>query len=74
MTKNPNAPENLRVTLSKFKSPLTFNEWVEKYNVSSQHFEQPKLFQGNHGCGIKPLIDLEESGFKGFVRRLFRAL
>jgi len=72
MTKNPNSPENLRVTLSKFKSPLTFNEWVEKYNVSSQYFETPKLFQGNPSCGIKPLVDLEESWFTRFVRSAFR--
>lgn len=39
----------LKVKPSKFKSPLTFNEWVEKYKVSSGYVEPTKYFQGNAG-------------------------
>lgn len=54
MEKNVNAPENLQVKISKFKSPLTFNEWVAKYNVSGQYVEPTKYFQGNKTAGIRP--------------------
>lgn len=74
MTKNPNAPENLRVKVSKFKSPLSYNEWAKEFKVGYHYIEPPKLFQGNPSCGIKPLIDIEDHGFKGFLRSLFRAL
>ena len=39
--------KKLKVTTSKFKNPLTFNEWVEKYKVSSQYVEPTKYFTGN---------------------------
>jgi hypothetical protein len=41
--------KKLRVKPSKFKSSLTFNEWVEKYKVSSGYIEPTKYFQGNAG-------------------------
>jgi hypothetical protein len=41
--------KKLRVTPSKFKSTLTFNEWVEKYRVSSGYIEPTKYYQGNAG-------------------------
>jgi hypothetical protein len=41
--------KNLKVTTSKFKNPLTFNEWVEMYKVSSAYIEPTKYFQGNAG-------------------------
>lgn len=41
--------KKLRVKPSKFKSTLTFNEWVEKYKVSSGYVEPTKYFQGNAG-------------------------
>lgn len=41
--------KKLRVKPSKFKSPLTYNEWVEKYKVSSGYVEPTKYFQGNAG-------------------------
>jgi hypothetical protein len=72
MTKNHvNAPENLRVQPSKFKSELTFNEWVERYNVSRQYVEPSVLYQGNPSCGINPKIDLYESQFKIGLKNLF---
>ena len=42
--------KKLKVRPSKFKSTLTFNEWVEKYRVSSGYIEPTKYFQGNPGC------------------------
>lgn len=54
MEKNVNAPENLRVKVSKFKSDLSFNEWAEKYKVGHGYVEPTKYFQGNVGAGIKP--------------------
>jgi hypothetical protein len=39
--------KKLRVIPSKFKSTLTFNEWVEKYRVSSGYIEPTKYYQGN---------------------------
>lgn len=41
--------KNLKVRPSKFKTTLTFNEWVEKYKVSSGYVEPTKYFQGNAG-------------------------
>jgi hypothetical protein len=41
--------KKLRVKPSKFKSSLTFNEWVEKYKVSSGYIEPTKYFEGNAG-------------------------
>ena len=41
--------KKLRVIPSKFKSTLTFNEWVKEYGVSSQYVEPTKYFQGNAG-------------------------
>jgi len=41
--------KKLKVATSKFKNPLTFNEWVEMYKVSSAYIEPTKYFQGNAG-------------------------
>lgn len=65
MTKNPNAPENLLVKVSKFKSPLTFNEWAEQLRVSSQYTEYKPLFDRNPSCGIRPQIKTEVSFWGG---------
>jgi hypothetical protein len=69
MDKNVNAPENLKVKVSKFKSPLTFNEWAEQLRVSSQYTEHRPLFQGNPSCGIKSHIP--EPTFWDDLKRLF---
>lgn len=71
MTKNVNAPENLRVKPSKFKSDLTFNEWAEKYNVSSQYAEPSVLYQGNRGAGINPKIEIYDPFYKILLRDFF---
>jgi hypothetical protein len=54
MEKNVNAPENLKVKVSKFKSDLSFNEWAKELKVSSQYTEYQPLYQGNQSCGIHP--------------------
>jgi|LakMenEpi03Aug12_release.lakeMendotaPanAssembly.Ray.scaffolds.fasta_scaffold15597_5 hypothetical protein len=47
MSNNVNAPENLRVRPSKFKSELSFNEWAEKLNVSRGYVPPTPYFTGN---------------------------
>lgn len=39
--------KKLKVKTINFESPLTFNEWVVKYNVSRYYVEPTKYFQGN---------------------------
>ena len=41
--------KKLKVKTINFESRLTFNEWVEKYKVSSAYIEPTKYFQGNPG-------------------------
>ena len=41
--------KNLKVRTINFERRLTFNEWVEKYRVSSGYIEPTKYFQGNPG-------------------------
>lgn len=47
MSNNVNAPENLRVKVSKFKTDLSFNEWTELLNVSSGYIPPTPYFTGN---------------------------
>ena len=46
---NNQEQKRLRVRLSTFQTNLSFNEWVEKYNVSSGYIEPTRYFQGNAG-------------------------
>ena len=39
--------KKLKVKLSTFQTPLTFNEWVKQYNVSRDYVEPTKYYQGN---------------------------
>jgi hypothetical protein len=41
--------KKLKVKTIDFERRLTFNEWVEKYKVSSAYVEPTKYFQGNAG-------------------------
>ncbi len=41
--------KKLKVRTINFERRLTFNEWVEKYKVSSAYVEPTKYFQGNPG-------------------------
>ena len=47
MSNNVNAPENLRVRPSRFKSELSFNEWAELLNVSRNYVPPTQYFTGN---------------------------
>jgi len=47
MSNNVNAPENLRVRPSRFKSELSFSEWAELLNVSSGYIPPTQYFTGN---------------------------
>lgn len=52
--------KNLKVTPSKFKNELSFNEWVVKYRVSSDYIEPTKYFQGNAGsprCNMDTMME-----------------
>ncbi len=68
MEKNVNAPENLKVKVSKFKSDLSFNEWAEQYKVGHGYVEPTKYFQGNVGAGIQP--QFKEPTFWDELKRL----
>lgn len=57
--------KKLRVKPSKFKSPLTYNEWVEKYKVSSGYVEPTKYFQGNAGSRRLTMDTRMEISFSG---------
>ena len=57
--------------LSKLQErPLSFNEWSEKFNVSSKYIEPTKYFQGNPSSGFKPL-DTTTSPFEKIKNFLF---
>jgi hypothetical protein len=70
MEKNVNAPENLKVKVSKFKSDLSFNEWAEQYKVGHGYIQPTKYFQGNVGAGIHPKVN-DEPTFWEELKRLF---
>ncbi len=60
--------KKLKVTTSKFENPLTFNEWVVMYKVSSQYVEPIKYFQGNPGSP-KITMDTKMEFDSSFYRR-----
>jgi hypothetical protein len=63
-----NAPQNLKVKLSQFnESPLTFNEWAEKFNVGKYYNEPTKYFQGNPSSGFVP----KEPTFREKIQEFF---
>jgi hypothetical protein len=41
--------------MENFKRELTYNEWVEKYKVSSGYVEPTRYYQGNPSSGFKPI-------------------
>lgn len=63
-------PKKLLVKKSNFQTNLTFNEWVEKYNVSMHYSEPTKYFQGNPNCGIP----VPKKSFFQEVREYFETL
>jgi hypothetical protein len=44
--------KKLKVKYSTFQTPLSFNEWVERYKVSSQYQEPTKYFTGQLGLSM----------------------
>jgi hypothetical protein len=64
-----NSKKNLKVELSKFdESPLSFNEWAEKFNVGRYYTEPTKYFQGNPSSGFAP----KEPTLRETLKELFR--
>ena len=57
-----------KIKMENFKRELTYNEWVEKYKVSSGYVEPTRYFQGNPSSGFSP-IETETT-----LQRLFRLL
>jgi hypothetical protein len=41
----------LKAKLSNFETPLTYNEWVKKFNVSRDYVVPTKYYQGNSNNG-----------------------
>lgn len=69
--------KNIKVKTSEYKRELSFNEWVERYNVSGGYYDKPNYYQGNPNCGIKPIgvaKYLDESPFGRFVRVMFNKI
>jgi hypothetical protein len=56
----------LNVKTSHHERELTFNEWVEKYKVSSQYQEPTPYFQGNPSSGFVPM-DVSTSPLERFL-------
>ena len=64
-----NSKKNLKVELSKFnESPLSFNEWAEKFNVGKYYTETKKYFQGNPSSGFAPKEPTLMETFKDLFR------
>lgn len=69
--------ENLKLKSSDYQRELSFNEWVEKYNVSSGHQVKTEYYQGNPSSGIKPIgvaKYLDETTFERFLRVMFNKI
>jgi hypothetical protein len=56
--------------MGSLKKPLTFQEWCDKYEVSSRYVEPSPLFTKNPSSGIQPLVELYETSFERFIRIL----
>lgn len=64
-----NSKKSLKVELTKFnESPLSFNEWAEKFNVGRYYTEPTKYFQGNPSSGFAP----KEPTLRETLKELFR--
>ena len=68
--------KKLKVKISNFQTPLSFNEWVTKYKVSSQYVEPTKYFTGHLKGTIKtnydflPEMSQVEGKFTGILNKL----
>lgn len=59
---------DMNTSNNQTKRDLSFNEWVMKYNVSSNYVEPTKYFQGNPSSGFRPIQE------ETFIQRIFRLL
>jgi hypothetical protein len=60
--------QEIKENLQTLERPLTFNEWSEKFNVSSRYIEPTKYFKGNPSSGFQPLE--VESPIRRFINFL----
>ena len=60
-------PKKLNAKMSDFKTDMSYNEWVKKFNVSRDYVEPTKYFQGN------PMVSrVPEPTFWETMKDLFR--
>ena len=50
--------KKLKVKYSTFQTPLSFNEWVERYKVSSQYQEPTRYFTGMRNLTMDTKMEL----------------
>jgi hypothetical protein len=68
--------KKLKVKLSTFQTPLSFNEWVTRYKVSSQYVEPTQYFTGHLGNTINtryeflPEVSQGENKITGILNNL----
>ncbi len=68
---------NLNVKTSNHSHLTEYNEWVKEFNVGSRYVEPTKYYEGNNGCGIKPIgvaRYLTETPFERVFRIFFKKL
>lgn len=63
----------LKVRLSTFQTPLSFNEWVDKYKVSSAYVEPTKYYQNNASSGYTEAKEVKLNGLD-IIRRNIASL
>jgi hypothetical protein len=68
--------KKLKVKLSTFQTPLSFNEWVMKYKVSSQYVEPTRYFTGHLGSTMNtryeflPEVNQDEENITGILDKI----
>ena len=62
--------KKLRVKLSTFQTALTFNEWVEQFNVSRDYVEPTKYYQNNPTKGYSEAEQTKLNGIEIIRRNL----
>jgi hypothetical protein len=68
--------KKLKCKMSTFQTPLSFNEWVERYRVSSQYVEPTKYFTGYLGGTMNtryefaPEVSQDGDKFTGILNKL----
>ena len=62
--------KKLKVKLSTFQTPLTFNEWVKQYKVSRDYVEPTKYYQGNSNAEYYEAKETKLNGLQIIRRNL----